>query len=159
MTLLCGHIVQRIFFGALRPNEVEVCCNILPALPALTLVDSVCTKGYGFSSPNRYLLLPYFEMSSTHPLPSCLGSCCSSSHSIGSPAIALNGCVPAPSEATPLNDSSIDGPKTIPRPSTPVSSKNEHSLRHIVGYRPHHVCFRRRAYDICGCRRHGTFRQ
>lgn len=24
LTLLCGHIVQRIFFGSLRPNEVEV---------------------------------------------------------------------------------------------------------------------------------------
>ena len=25
ITLLCGHIVQRIFFGSLRPNEIEVC--------------------------------------------------------------------------------------------------------------------------------------
>lgn len=24
LALLCGHIVQRIFFGSLRPNEVEV---------------------------------------------------------------------------------------------------------------------------------------
>jgi len=25
LALLCGHVFQRIFFGALRPIEVEVC--------------------------------------------------------------------------------------------------------------------------------------
>jgi len=38
------------------------------------------------------------------------------------------------SEATLFNDSLIDGPKTVPRPSTAVSSENEYSLRHAMGY-------------------------
>jgi len=37
-------------------------------------------------------------------------------------------------EATLFNDSLIDGPKTVPRPSTAVSSENEYSLRHTMGY-------------------------
>ena len=44
-------------------------------------------------------------------------------------------------EATLFNDSLIDGSKAVPWPSTAVSSENEHSLRHTMGYRPHHVCF------------------
>jgi len=27
LSLLCGHVVQIIFFGALRPNEIEVCTS------------------------------------------------------------------------------------------------------------------------------------
>jgi len=27
LALFLGHVVQRIFFGSLRPNEIEVCLN------------------------------------------------------------------------------------------------------------------------------------
>lgn len=36
LALFCGHVVQCIFFGSLRPNEVEVRCKsfVVPVLPA-----------------------------------------------------------------------------------------------------------------------------
>ena len=40
LSLLSGHVVQRIFFGSLRPNEVEVSCLILARITLLNSATS-----------------------------------------------------------------------------------------------------------------------
>ena len=93
LALLCGHIVQRIFFGSLRPNEVEVCNTFLFFHLVLTTIIflSVYMIGYGFSSQSLSWHSLYSETSLIRRLPLCLDFFYSLNPFIGWLVIALNG--------------------------------------------------------------------
>ena len=48
VALLCGHVVQRIFFGTLRANEVEVRYFVVPRRHVLTLLQRLYDRLWFF---------------------------------------------------------------------------------------------------------------
>ncbi len=92
LALLCGHFVQRLFFGTLRPAEVEVCLFVIIVTIDLTTA-SVCMIVSGSSLLNPYSPLPYSEMNLTSHSRSCSAFSSLSSRFIGSQVIELNGYV------------------------------------------------------------------
>ena len=91
LALMCGRLVQQIFFGSLRPVEVEVGLFMFPNVPSLTPPARDFMTACGSSLPSRFWRLPSSETNSTSRLQLCLAFSCLSNRFIGSWQTASNG--------------------------------------------------------------------
>ncbi len=151
LSLMCGRLVQQLFFGSLRAVEVEVGLQILLRYRiSLALRDS--TTACGSLSPSRFWHSPFSETRLISLSLSCSAFYCLSSLSTGSCQTGSNGYVSCHCHVS--YSPSADESNAVSRSNNPVSCTNQRPILPPMDHEHRDVGFCRREYCYQRSRRY-----